>query len=47
MSNLLPDHVAFGQDVNEPLNPGQLLNDREVPMNDFNVLFTDGAAKRG
>lgn len=32
--------VAFGQNLNQAGNPGQLLNTRQVPMNGYNILFT-------
>jgi hypothetical protein len=41
MSLLDPTKIAFGQDLNQGGNPGRLLNTREIPMNNFNVLFTD------
>ena len=33
--------VSFGQNMNQLGNPGQLLSTREIPMNNFNILFTD------
>lgn len=47
MSTLLPNHVAFGQNLNQAGNPGELLNDREVPMNNYNIVFTDNNAIAG
>ncbi len=44
MSTIDPTKVAFGQNVNEPGNPGQLLSNREVPMNNYNIYFTDANA---
>jgi hypothetical protein len=35
--------IVWGQDVGAPGNPGQLLNDREIPTDSFNVFFTDPA----
>ncbi|WP_341903170.1 tail fiber domain-containing protein [Fluviicola taffensis] len=32
--------VSFGQDLGDPINPALLLNNREIPMNGNNVLFT-------
>jgi hypothetical protein len=43
MSTLAANHVAFGQNVNEVNNPGRLLNTREIPMNNNNILFTNPA----
>jgi hypothetical protein len=40
LSTITPNFVAFGQDLAQVGNPGMLLNDREVPMNNFNVYFT-------
>ena len=39
MSTITQDFVSFGQDIAQPGNPGQLLNDREVPMNNFDIQF--------
>lgn len=44
MSILDPTKVAFGQNLNEAGAPGRLLNTREVPMNDNNIVFTSNAA---
>lgn len=44
LSTLATNHVAFGQNLFEAGNPGELLNDRQVPMNDNNIYFTDVAA---
>ena len=44
MSLLDPTKVALGQDLNDPSNPGELLNNREVPMNNNNVVFTDNGS---
>lgn len=41
MSTLAVDHVAFGQDLNQNGNPGELISDREIPMNYHNIYFTD------
>ncbi len=43
-SNINPGWVAFGQDLNELGDPGRLLNNREVPMNNNNIYFTDDGA---
>lgn len=39
MSTNNTDFVAFGQDVGQAGDPGILLSDREVPMDDFNIYF--------
>lgn len=39
MSTINTDLVSFGQDVGDPNNPGQLLSDREVPMEGFDIQF--------
>lgn len=39
-----PTKIAFGQNVNEAGNPAQLLNTREIPMNEYNVVFTDNSS---
>lgn len=44
LSTISNGYVAFGQDLNEPGDPGMLLNHREVPMNDYNIMFTDDGA---
>lgn len=44
MSTIIPTNVAFGQNLNQVGNPGELLNDREVPMNNNNIVFTDNNA---
>jgi len=44
MSTIDPTNVAFGQNLNEIGNPGQLLSNREVPMNGYNIVFTDNAS---
>lgn len=46
-STTLPDHIAFGQNVNAAGEPGQLVNHREVPMNNNNIYFTDDNATSG
>jgi len=44
MSLLDPSKVSFGNDFGSPLKEAKLLNDREVPLNDFNIHFTgDGS----
>ncbi|MCW3084544.1 MAG: Collagen triple helix repeat-containing protein [Bacteroidetes bacterium] len=40
LSLITPNYVAFGQDVGQPGNPAALLNNREVPMNNNNIVFT-------
>jgi hypothetical protein len=35
--------LHLGQSIGAAGNPAQLLDDREVPMNDFNLFLTDGA----
>ena len=35
-----PTKFASGQDVSQIGNPAQLLNNREIPMNNFNILYT-------
>lgn len=47
LSNITANFVAFGQDFSEPGNPGRLQNNREVPMNNFNISFTDAAPTPG
>ena len=44
MSTIDGTKVAFGQNINEVGNPGQLLSNRELPMNGNNVVFTDNGA---
>ncbi len=44
MSLLDPTKVAFGQNLNQAGNLGELLNDREVPMNNNSIYFTDNNA---
>ena len=39
-----PNYHAFGQNLGANNDPAELLNNREVPMNDFNIVFTDGAS---
>jgi len=46
-STTLPDYIAFGQNVNAGGDPGQLLNHREIPMNNNNIYFTDDNATNG
>jgi hypothetical protein len=41
MSTINTTLVAFGQDVNQPGGPGRLLSTRQIPMNDYNILFTN------
>src|SRR5690606_6490678 len=41
MSTIDPTKVALGQNLNQSGNPGQLLNNREIPMNGFNLTFSD------
>jgi hypothetical protein len=45
LSTLSAGFVAFGQDVGQPGDPAQLLNDREIPTNNFNIRFTDPLVK--
>ncbi len=46
ISTITPNYVAWGQDVNatatpgQLANPGQLLSDREIPLNGKNIFFT-------
>lgn len=47
MSLINPTKVALGQDFGQVGNPGELLNTREIPMNDFNLLFTDAGSSNG
>jgi hypothetical protein len=42
-STINPALVVWGQDVGQPGNPGQLITNREIPMNGLNVFFTDPA----
>lgn len=35
--------LHLGQTTGAPGNPGQLLNNREIPLNNFNIRFNDGA----
>lgn len=42
MSTIDPTKVSFGNDVGQTI--GELLSDREVPMNNNNIYFTDGNA---
>ena len=44
MSTIDLTKVAFGQNVGQAGNPGQLLNHREIPMNNNNIYFTDNNA---
>lgn len=41
MSLIDPTKIAFGQDINETGYPAKLLNTRQIPMNDYNILFTN------
>lgn len=41
MSIIDATKVAIGQDLNQVSSPGKLLNTREIPMNDFNFVFTN------
>ncbi len=43
LSTITPNFVAWGQNVGQAGNPGQLLNNREIPQNQFNIQFIDGA----
>ncbi len=42
MSTIDTTKVAFGNDING--TSGQLLSDREVPMNNHNIVFTDNSS---
>ena len=42
MSTIDPTKVSFGNNVGQTI--GELLSDREVPMNNNNIYFTDGNA---
>lgn len=44
MSTIDNTKIAFGQNLFQAGNPGQLLSSREVPMNNYNVVFTDNNA---
>lgn len=44
LSTITPTFVCFGQDVAQAGNPGSLLSNREVPLNNFNIQFNDGGA---
>lgn len=37
-------YVELGQDIGAAGDPGKLLNNREIPMNNFNILFKDPAS---
>ena len=41
VSTLDPNNIAFGQILGQAGSPGRLLSNREVPMNDNNILFTN------
>lgn len=41
MSIINPTLIALGQDVSQGGSPGRLLSTRQIPMNDFNILFTN------
>lgn len=47
ISTIDTNKVAFGQDLNQPLSPGRLLSTREVPMNNFNTVFTNAPGYNG
>jgi len=47
MSTIIATNIAFGQNLNQLGSPGELLNDREIPMNNNNVVFTDNNAIAG
>jgi hypothetical protein len=47
MSTINATNIAFGQNLNQLGNPGELLNDREIPLNNNNVVFTDNNAIAG
>jgi hypothetical protein len=47
MSTIDTTKVAFGQDLNQTFAPGRLLSTREVPMNNFNTVFTNAPGYNG
>jgi len=47
LSTFDPTKVAFGQNVNQFGDPAQLLNNREVPMNNNDIAFTDDVVTPG
>jgi hypothetical protein len=44
-STLSAGFAAFGQNMGQLGNPGNLLNDREIPTSNFNIQFTDPVLK--
>ncbi|TSJ46729.1 tail fiber domain-containing protein [Fluviicola chungangensis] len=51
LSTIDTTKVSLGQDLNQVGSPGRLLSNREIPMNNFNTIFTnapgyDGNANR-
>ncbi len=47
MSTVDPTKVALGQNPGQNGNPAEFLNNREIPMNDFNLYFTDNGGANG
>lgn len=41
-SPTVPNTIVLGQDPGQAGNPGKLLVNREIPMNNHNIFFTDG-----
>jgi len=39
-----PNQVQLGQNLFAAGNPGELINNREIPMNEFNLVFTDNGS---
>src|SRR6185436_5415341 len=35
------DNIRLGQNVGNPSNPARLINDRQIPTNDFSIILTD------
>ena len=42
-----PNRVQFGQDFGALGDPAKLINNREVPMNDHNIVFTNSGSTDG
>lgn len=42
-----PNTIAFGQNFNDPNDPAALQNKREIPMNNYDIVFTDENAING
>ncbi len=41
ISTITPSAVVLGQNILQAGNPGRLISDREIPMNNFNIVFTN------